>query len=197
MCGIILGANDLSISWRYWPVRNSLRFLLLAFVFALAAIGQTFSSGSTGADGALDLTAGDRAVQLPDSGILNYTTVNIPAGRTLTFGMNLRNTAVVMLAQGAVVISGTINLNGSGRTPGPGGFYGGDFGYPGGGPAPGFGPGGGAAGSAVSGQEQGAPGQWIGPLSLVPNIGGSGGGGRRQALFSLSAAALDTAAAVA
>ena len=40
-------------------MRNCIRFSLLAFVFALAAIGQTFSSGSTGADGALDLTAGD------------------------------------------------------------------------------------------------------------------------------------------
>jgi hypothetical protein len=144
--------------------------LLLAFVFALAAIGQTFSSGSTGADGALDLTAGDRTVQLPASGILNYTTVNIPAGKTLTFGMNLRNTPVVMLAQGAVLISGSIDVAApynrnralSNRIPGPGGFYGGDPGLPG------FGPGGG---------QPWAQGQWIGPLSLVPNIGGSGGGG--------------------
>lgn len=142
-------------------MRNSFRLLLLTFVCALAAVGQSFSSGSTGADGALDLTSGDRTVQLPASGILNYTTVNIPAGRTLNFGLNLRNTPVVMLAQGAVVISGLIDISGSGRTPGPGGFYGG---------APlqdGFGPGAGV----MSGQRNGS---WIGPLSLVPIVGGSG-----------------------
>jgi len=73
-------------------VRNGIRFLLIVLVCALAAAGQAFSSGSTGADGALDLTASDRTLQLPESGILNYTTVNIPSGRTLTFGPNLRNT---------------------------------------------------------------------------------------------------------
>ena len=145
-------------------MRNSIRLLLLTFVCALAAVGQSFSSGSTGADGALDLTAGDRTIQLPDSGILNYTTVNIPSGRTLTFGRNLRNTPVVMLAQGAVVISGTINISGSLRTPGPGGFYGGAY------CQDGFGPGAGV----MSGQRNGS---WIGPLSLVPIIGGSGGAG--------------------
>ena len=53
--------------------------------------------------------------------------------------MNLRNTPVVMLSQGAVLISGDINIGGDHRTPGPGGFYGG---------APdqdGFGPGAGKA----------------------------------------------------
>ncbi len=150
-------------------MRNHIRLLLLTFVFAFAAFGQTFSSGSTGADGVLDLTAGDRVVQLPDSGILNYTTVNIPAGKTLTFGMNVRNTPVVMLAQGAVVVSGLINLDASGRTPGPGGFYGGTTGLPG------FGPGGGEGGNTTS-RGNGVAGRWIGPLSLVPNIGGSGAG---------------------
>ena len=152
-------------------MRNGIRFLLLTFVCALTAAGQTFSSGSTGADGALDLTAGDRTVQLPDSGILNYTTVNIPAGKTLTFQNNLANTPVIMLVQGAVKVSGNIDLsavntrdvqnNIGNRTPGPGGFYGGISGQPG------FGPGGGAASTQ---------GRWVGPLSLVPNTGGSGAG---------------------
>jgi len=148
-----------------WAVKHWISFFVAAAWAISPALAQTFSSGSTGADGALDLTAGDMTVQLPDSGILNYTTVNIRAGRTLTFGLNLRNTPVVMLAQGAVVISGTIGVSGSsGRTPGPGGFYGG---------APnqdGFGPG---AGSF----EGNSSGSWIGPLSLVPIIGGSGGAG--------------------
>jgi len=150
-----------------WAVKHWIPFFVAAAWAITSAPAQTFSSGSTGADGALDLTAGDRTVQLPDSGILNYTTVNIPAGRILTFGLNLRNTPVVMLAQGAVLISGTINVSASGRTPGPGGFYGGDVA-----PNPGFGPGGGVCCAAPA-----RDGQWVGPLSLVPNIGGSGGAG--------------------
>jgi len=163
-------------------VRNYIRLLLLAFIFVLAALGQTFSSGSTGVDGALDLTSGDMVVQLPESGILNYTTINVPAGRTLMFKPNTLNTPVVLRAQGSVTVAGRIdvsqtagcfvssgdpncgNWNGSRlfHIPGPGGFYGGAV------DQPGFGPGGGAPNN---------PGQWIGPLSLVPLIGGSGAGG--------------------
>ena len=150
-------------------MRNAVLVLMLMFALAVAAIGQTFSSGSNGLDGPLDLTFGDRVVLLPDSGILNYTTVNIPVGRTLTFQNNLANTPVIMLAQGAVNIAGTINISGSGGSPGPGGFYGG------GAMRPGFGPGGGQP--PANGWLLGSGGQWIGPLSLVPNIGGSGGGG--------------------
>jgi hypothetical protein len=150
-------------------MRNAVLVLMLMFALAVAAIGQTFSSGSTGVDGPLDLTSGDRVVQLPDSGILNYTTVNIPAGRTLTFQNNLANAPVIMLAQGAVNIVGLIDISAHGGAPGPGGFYGG------GAAQPGFGPGGGQPPSSGSGG--GGAGQWIGPLSLVPNVGGSGGGG--------------------
>jgi hypothetical protein len=141
-------------------MRNAMLVLMLTFALAVAAIGQTFSSGSNGLDGPLDLTFGDRVVLLPDSGILNYTSINIPAGRTLTFQPNLSNTPVIMLAQTSVNIAGTINISASGNVPGPGGFYGGDSG-------PGYGPGGGQANQN---------GQWVGPLNLVPNIGGSGGG---------------------
>ena len=146
---------------------NSSRLLLLALVFAFAAVGQTFSSGSTGADGVLDLTSSSQTVVLPASGILNYTTVNIPAGMTLNFQNNLSNTPVIMLAQGAVNIAGTINISANGQNPGPGGFRGGDPGQPG------WGPGGGQPGWGGAAQS----GQWVGPLSLVPIIGGSGGGG--------------------
>jgi hypothetical protein len=69
---------------------------------------------------------------------------------------------VTILAQGDVVINGTIWLDASNQTPGPGGFFGGAE-Y-----QAGFGPGGGAPGQH---------GRWIGPLSLVPIIGGSGSGG--------------------
>jgi len=151
-------------------VRDSIRLLPLMLICALAAEAQSFSSGSTGADGPLDLTSGDRSVVLPASGTLNYTTVNIPAGRTLTFQNNVANTPVIMLAQSSVNIAGTINISANGQNPGPGGFRGGDPGQPGWGPG---------AGPGLSFCQNGncAGGQWVGPLNLVPNIGGSGGGG--------------------
>lgn len=141
--------------------------LALVVLLSAAAYGQSFSSGSTGADGALDLAAMSCTIceiQLPESGILNYTTVNVPTNKTLQFNPNLRNTPVIMLAQGSVTVAGIVNVSASGRVPGPGGFYG-----SGSGGGPGFGPGGGTA--------IGGAGIWIGPLSLVPIIGGSGGGG--------------------
>ena len=149
-------------------IQRLFRFAALAtisLVISMPAWAQTFSSGSTGADGALDLTNGSQTVQVPPSGIFNYTTVNVPAGQTLSFTNNLTNTPVIMLAQGNVTIAGTINLSSptGSSTPGPGAFYGGGPG------TPGWGPGGGAA------QPDG--GQWMGPLTLFPNIGGSGGAG--------------------
>jgi hypothetical protein len=149
----------------------------LSLFSAVSAGAQTISSG---ADGALDLAAmncTDCVVQLPPTGVLNYTTVNVPGGKTLRFKPNLSNTPVVLLAQGDVNVGGVIDVsqdaawfvvdpqrvnNGLVRLPGPGGFFGGANGQPG------FGPGGGAPN---------APGQWVGPLSLVPLTGGSGGGG--------------------
>jgi len=124
---------------------------------------QTFSSGSTGADGAATCSSQGVNWQVPDSGVFNFTTVEITSC-TVNFTPNHRNTPVVILAQGDVVIGGsTIRVNANSYIPGPGGFYGGA------GNQAGFGPGGGAPGQ---------PGQWIGPLSLVPPIGGSGAGGQ-------------------
>ncbi len=150
---------------------------------------QAFSSGSTGADGALDLAnictspypVGDPNscyVQLPPNGILNYTTVNIPSNKVLKFRKNLQNTPVVLLAQGNVTVAGAIQIQGGDfplnspnsidySLPGPGGFRGGSSGQPG------FGP----AGGLASGSGTLRHAKWAGPLSLVPIIGGSGGGG--------------------
>src|SRR5438094_398941 len=120
---------------------NKLTLLLSSFLFVTLAVhAQSFSSGSTGADGALDLSSGDRVVQIPESGVLNYTTINIPASRSLTFKRNSRNTPVVVLAQGNVLIGGVIDVSAPSTssnpvtTPGPGGFYGGQPGMPGFGP---------------------------------------------------------------
>jgi len=140
-----------------------------------AAAQNVFSSGSTGADGALDLTTpGDTPIDLrtrPD-GVFHYTTIDIGAGVRVRFIANAANTPVVWLASGDVNISGQVELEGASASGaavpgneaagGPGGFRGGLGGrlfsvsgsYAG---TPGQGPGGGLPGTA-SGQEGGGGG---------------------------------------
>jgi len=91
-----------------------------AAVFVLAALAAAsaqaaFNSGSTGADGALAPTV-NTEIQLPESGILNYTTVNIPAGVTVKFKKNAANTPVFILASGNVTIAGTVDVRGTDAT---------------------------------------------------------------------------------
>lgn len=133
----------------------------------------SFDSGSTGADGAFVPTA-NTVVPLPPSGVLNYTTVTIPAGVTVRFQRNAANTPVVLLATGLVKITGTINIDGENGTTttlpvvlgvtnkgglgGAGGFNGGMGGAPeqnrrGG---AGYGPGGGTSGIECGGQGAGS-----------------------------------------
>jgi hypothetical protein len=103
------------------------------------AVAQTFTSGSTGADGAFNPTA-TATLTLPPSGVFNFTTVTIPAGVTVRFTRNAVNTPVTILATGDVTIAGTIDVSGTagqawragtyvgptGGTGGPGGFDGGN-----------------------------------------------------------------------
>lgn len=152
-------------------------FVMVAMALALfcaAATAQaqnTFSSGSTGADGAFAPVT-TQSIAVPDSGVFNYTTVNIPSGVTITFTRNSTNKPLTILASGDVVIAGTIimdgkpgNSNGSGGFGGPGGFSGGAGGYgfdqsfTG---VPGDGPGGGGGG---------------GGSATITQPGGGGGGG--------------------
>lgn len=117
---------------------RSIAFAISAGLAASVMAGP-FNSGSTGADGAFAPTA-NVTVQLPQSGILNYTTVNIPAGVTVKFAKNSANTAAVILAAGDVTVAGTIDVSGGasmttrsgyvgeqnrGGVGGPGGFDGG------------------------------------------------------------------------
>lgn len=148
--------------------------LLLLCAAATGRAQNNFNSGSTGADGAFNPTT-NQTIVAPDSGVFNFTTINIPAGVTITFVRNTTvNRSVTMLASGSVTIAGTINLdgkpgnaNGFGGAGGPGGFNGGAAGYgfdqtfSG---VPGEGPGGGGGGIGSS-------------TNTLPGAGGGGGYG--------------------
>jgi len=84
--------------------------IVLALMFSSGAFA--FNSGSTGADSAFNPTI-DTELQLPPSGIFNFTSVNIPSGVTVTFRKNATNTPVVILVSGDFVLAGTINISGS------------------------------------------------------------------------------------
>lgn len=142
-----------------------------------------FNSGSSGVDGAFNPTA-NTTLTLPPSGAFHFTTVNIPAGVTVTFNRNAANTPVIFLASGNVTIAGTINLDG--RTAAPTGTAGNgniaDDGIPGQGGAGGYD---GGTGGAELGGQAGAglgPGGGIGGRAFFIsgvgwfNAGGGGGG---------------------
>lgn len=192
-------------SWFGFAKAASLAALLAGLPLLAFAQGG-FNSGSTGADGAFNPTT-SQAVQIPESGVFNFTTITIPTGVTITFMKNSRNTPVIMLATGDVLIRGTLNLDGSppngsyGGVGGPGGFRGGNSGWPFEHPDgfPGEGPGGGLGGkraldgsasaggtagyrfagsSGPYGSLPGVGGQSYGNSNVSLLIGGSGGGGR-------------------
>lgn len=128
--------------------------------------------------------------------VFKYTTINIPAGVTVTFKNHPSHAPVVWLATGGVTIAGTVSVagedgSGSGEPmsyaePGPGGFAGGVRANS----APalqasaGFGPGGagffsacgtgGGGGYGLTGAGN-APGGTYGNQSILSLIGGSGG----------------------
>ena len=163
--------QHLLISKRWFAIVGAALSLFCAAVTLQAQ--NNFSSGSTGADGAFSPTV-SASVAVPESGVFNYTTVNIPVGVTITYTRSSTNKPLTILASGDVVIAGTINIdgkpfnaNGLGGLGGPGGFNGGTGGYgfdqsfsgvPGDGPSGG---GGGIGGATVTGT----------------NIGDGGGGG--------------------
>lgn len=143
-----------------------------------------FDSGSTGADGAFAPSV-STSVALPEDGVFNFTTVDIPAGVSVTFEKNSHNTPVVILASGDVNIAGSIGVSGS-KSPdvgaagdgmvgddgingkgGPGGYDGGAGGgvYSGSIGGEGLGPGG------------GSPGIYKYITASSRNLFGGGGGG--------------------
>jgi hypothetical protein len=174
-----------------------------------SVVAQTFSSGSTGADGAFTPTA-NVTLTPPPNGIFNFTSVTIPSGVTVRFVRNVANTPVTMLATGNVSIAGTIDvsatsggnvvdgtfLGSNAGIGGPGGFDGGNgangvastiggTGLGPGGGGPGAGAGFATAGGVVS--PTGTPGAAYGNAELLPLLGGSGGGGGDASLGTTSA----------
>lgn len=129
--------------------------------------------------------------------VYKFNSVNIPAGKTVSFKNHPSGAPVVWLVTGNVNIAGTVSLNGEhggvrGRPtiPGPGGFAGGSgrdtLSVIAGG---GFGPGGGAGnyedyGSYGSSGVGDLPGVIYGNARILPLIGGSGGSGRSNSTES-------------
>ncbi len=172
---------------REWSLITTVAFPLL---WAQAALGQAFSSGSTGADGPLNV-AGVVNITVRPGGVYNYTTVTIGINSTLNFLPGPDNSPVTMLATGDVTLNagGVISVGGSngqgatlnptvGGPGGPGGFAGGNGGVSPNFAAAGQGPGGGLPlfgfpGAAQAGS-YGAPDAFV---TLIPLFGGSGGAG--------------------
>ena len=130
--------------------------------------------------------------------VFKFSSINIPANVTVTFSNHPSRAPVVWLVESNATIAGTVELSGKNgdpdgnriifAEPGPGGFRGGDSFVPNGGgnATSGFGPGGGLGNKAgvqyssystvgaVSGPASPVP--TYGNPTLIPLIGGSGGG---------------------
>ena len=157
--------------------------LLLALMYLRVVVGQPppFSSGSTGADGALTFPANAGLVYFTPANfaartnnIYHFTTITIPAGTTVRLSGWAINGGVYWLASGDVMIAGTLDLAGqlghacctsiqrAPSEPGAGGYSGGlgRSSVSGQLATPGNGPGGGFAANGVGNVNafQGSPG---------------------------------------
>ena len=160
-----------------------LTFMLVLGCSPGPASAAPFVSGGTGADGAFAPQV-TTEVQLPESGIFNFTTVNIPTGVTVKFRKNSTNTPVTILATGDVIINGVIDVNGTNGSSvtdsisaddtlpgvgGPGGYNGG-FG------ASKASPGTSAGGGLGPGAGKPGPGYFTGSTVIAMSGGGGGFG---------------------
>ena len=120
-------------------LKKGAQALVASGLVSFASMSFAFESGSTGSDGAFSPQV-DTTLQLPEDGVFNFTTVNIPSGVVVRFEKNETNTPVVILATGDVQVAGQINVSGSNATPSgaSGGGNLGDDGIPGQGGPGGF-----------------------------------------------------------
>lgn len=171
----------------------ALAVLLLGSIHSHAAI---VVPGATGTDGPLNVAANaNLEINLATSGsydatqwavVFRYTSVTIGTGATVTFKNHPSGAPVIWLVVGDVTINGTVKLDGANSStaparaePGPGGFAGGMNQLPSIAASSGFGPGGGApyySGSYGTKATHSSARETYGNASLVPLIGGSGGG---------------------
>src|SRR5437870_5455753 len=92
----------------------------LLICFASGGYAQTFSSGSTGADGPLNLTTPGTVLFDPVAlglhpvveNVFNFTTINIGAGVTVKLTSKVLTGPVYWLAQDTVTIAGPLDLSG-------------------------------------------------------------------------------------
>ena len=155
--------------------------VIVSLGLATVAHSQGFDSGSDGSDGALVVPVGTTTLPMPEDGIFHFTTITIQNDGILQFASNALNTPVYLLAQGDVLINGTISVDGGlpranfqGGLGGPGGFPGGDGRFQGAATGDGHGPGGGIYDNANGSQGGGGySGSWL----LSPLSGGAGASG--------------------
>ena len=126
---------------RNWTVRQALSVLAGTLLAACAGRleAQSFDVGSNGSLGDVVISE-NTTIDLPPDGKLHYKSLTVNSGVRVGFKRNVRNTPVVMLSQGDIVVNGTIDVGASdgtsndGGAPGPGGFAGGNqhlrFRYP-------------------------------------------------------------------
>lgn len=171
------------------------RITVIAFslCWGEAALGQAFSSGSTGADGPLVVgNSQSLFITVRAGGVYHYTTVSIATNGSVTYVGGADNSPVTILATGDVAlqdgadifVSGSAGTSTGSTVPtiggigGPGGFAGGNGGVTPNLASAGERPGGGVPVAAVPGAAQrgtyGAPDAFV---SLIPLFGGSGGAG--------------------
>ena len=72
---------------------SKIKLLLFIILIIQPLLANAYESGSTGADGALNVTT-QTLIPLPPSGVLNYSSITVASGATLQFGKNAANTPV-------------------------------------------------------------------------------------------------------
>lgn len=161
--------------------KKYLKLVCMAATLFVPCISQAaFTSGSTGEGGPFEPTA-NIALQIPENGVFNYTTVNIPIGVTVTYKKNTQNTPVTILATGDVTVNGSIDVSGSTGNfiipgaGGPGGFDGGQGGAAYSVGKRGEGPGGGSGGAPRTDQTYSSGNGGGGGFAANGNVGAAGG----------------------